>query len=163
MHDLSIIGNNPLWVSARIPTACWHDIENWSFILLGGSHLSLIEPLTFISRVWGCKSCMLPAVGLDLSDQLAVMGNQSFGNSFWQHITLVNWVSIGSSNGLVQNRQQTTFWTNADLLSIDLQRQMQFQQNPDIYSQKNSIKMVSDRFWPICLGINVLTHQVIKM
>ena len=49
---------------------------------------------------------------------LHVLACMSYIQAWWCIYAGVNWVSIGSDNGLVPNRHQAIIWINVDLLSF---------------------------------------------
>ena len=71
----------------------------------------------------------------------------------------VNWVSIGSHNGLAPNRRQAITWTNVDLLSIGPSG-TNFSENwieiQTFSFKKMCLKVSSVKYRPFCLGLNVL-------
>ena len=74
------------------------------------------------------------------------------------HVT-VNWVIIGSSNGLLPDRRQTITWTNADVLSIGPSRTHFHKITVDISNlpfKKILLKMLSAKCWPFNYGLKAL-------
>ena len=69
---------------------------------------------------------------------------------------------IGSDNGLSPDRRQAIIWTNAGMLLIGPSATTLFSENLiqiDTFSfTKMHLKMLSGKWWPCCLGLNVLTH-----
>ena len=65
----------------------------------------------------------------------------------------LNWVIIGSGNGLSLIRRQVITWTNVDVLLIGLQ--WNFNQNSNI-KKKIHLKWSSTKWCPFCLGLSVL-------
>ena len=71
----------------------------------------------------------------------------------------VNWVSIGSDNGLSPVRRQAIIWTYTEFLSIGLlaTKFSKFLIKIENYSsQKLYFKLSSAKWWPFCLGLNML-------
>ena len=72
----------------------------------------------------------------------------------------VNWVSIGSGNGLPPKMRQAITWTNANLLSIGLLG-TNFSENwikiVSFSFKKMRLKMSSAEWRPFCQGVNELS------
>ena len=85
------------------------------------------------------------------------------------HICVGNLAIIGSHNGLSPGRRQAITWTNVGILLIgplgtNFSEKMLIKIH--IFSfKKIHLKMSSGKWWPFCLGLNVLTHwgQVIHI
>ena len=80
------------------------------------------------------------------------------------HICIGKLTSIASDNGLSPGRRQAIIWTNAGILLIrplgtnfsEILIEIQ------IFSLKKiHLKMLSAKWWPFCLGLNVLTSVTI--
>ena len=80
----------------------------------------------------------------------------------------VNWVSIGSDNGLLPVRRQAIIWTNAGLLSIGT-LQTYFSEilikTQEFSLKKMHFKTSSAKWWPFCPGRDELNetglHRVV--
>ena len=76
------------------------------------------------------------------------------------HIYVSNLTIIGSDNGLLSGWHQAIIWTNAGILLIEPLRTnfseiiITIQMFP---FKKMHLKMLSEQWWPFCLGFNVLT------
>ena len=77
------------------------------------------------------------------------------------HICVSNLILIGSDNGLSPGRRQAIIWTNAGILLIG-PLGTNFSEiliEICIFSFKEMhLKMSSWKWWPFCLGLNVLTY-----
>ena len=80
------------------------------------------------------------------------------------HICVGNLTIIGSDNGLSPDRRQAIIWTNAGLLSIEPLRTY-FSENyikiQPFSLKKMHVKMLSAKWRPFCLGLNVLTQRLV--
>ena len=101
-----------------------------------------------------CMSqCMVPLVHNVLTH---------WGLTHWgwvTHICVNNLTNIGSDNGLSPGRRQAIIWTNAGILLIGPLGTNSNEIVIKIYtfSFKNiHLKMSSGKWWPFCLGLNVL-------
>ena len=77
------------------------------------------------------------------------------------HICVGKLIIIGSDNGLSPDRRQAVIWTNAPLPPIGPLRTY-FNENLikiQQFSKKMHVKMLSAKWHPSCLGLNVLTVQ----
>ena len=81
------------------------------------------------------------------------------------HIFISNLTIVGSDNGLVPTRYQAIIWTNAGILLIGpfgtnfsaiLIESLAFS------FKKMLLKVLSAKWWPFCLGLNVLIGQLCK-
>ena len=78
----------------------------------------------------------------------------------WQ--TSLNWVNIGSDNGLSPVRHQAITWTIADLLSFGHRNHISvkfFIEHQALFVKKMHLKMSSAKWLPFCLGLNVTIGQ----
>ena len=76
--------------------------------------------------------------------------------------TCVSKLTIGSDNGLPPGRRQAIIWTNAGILLVGITRnklRWNFNRSPCIFIHKNPFENVVWKWWPFCLGLNVLTLQ----
>ena len=73
----------------------------------------------------------------------------------------MNWISIGSDNGLSPGRHQATIWTNADILSIRPERiyfnEILFKGQISLF-KKMCLNMSSAKWQPFCPGADELKH-----
>ena len=78
------------------------------------------------------------------------------------HICVSDLTIIGSDNGLSPGRRQAIIWTNAGLLSIEPLRTY-FSENlikiQPFSLKKMHVKMLSAKWRPFCLGLNVLKRS----
>ena len=68
---------------------------------------------------------------------------------------------IGSDNGLSPGRRQAITWTNVGILLIGPLGTNFSEMLIEIHTfsfKKIHLKMSSGKWWPFCLGLNVLTH-----
>ena len=87
-------------------------------------------------------------------DHLVMWG--SWAPSFMVKLTI-----IGSDNGLSPGRRQAIIWTNAGILSIGPLGTNFCEISNRIHTfsfKKTHLKMLSEKWWPFCLGLSVLTH-----
>ena len=78
------------------------------------------------------------------------------------HICIGNLIIIGSDNGLSPGQRQAIIWTNAGLLLIGPFRTNFSEILIEIYTvsfKKMHLKMLSGKWRPFCLSLNVLTSQ----
>ena len=72
----------------------------------------------------------------------------------------VNWIGIGSDNGLSPIRRQAIIWTNAGMLlmgPLDTHfSEILIQMNRSSFKERHR-KMLSWKWRPLCLGLNVLS------
>ena len=76
------------------------------------------------------------------------------------HISVSNLTIIGSDNGLVPDWCQAIIWTNAGILLIQTLGTNFSEILSKIYAfsfKKMHSKMLSAKWWQICLGLNVLS------
>ena len=79
------------------------------------------------------------------------------------HICVGNLTSIGADNGLSPSRRQAIIWTNAGILLIGPRRAnfndilIKIQQ---FAIKKMHLKMLSAKWQPFCLGLNVLKENL---
>ena len=74
----------------------------------------------------------------------------------------LNWVNIGSDNGLAPNRRQAIIWTNAGILLIGPLGTNFSEILPEIhiFSSKNMhLKMSSGKWRPFCSGGDELNRR----
>ena len=80
------------------------------------------------------------------------------------HICVSDLTIIGSDNGLSPGRRQVIIWTNAGLLSIEPLRTY-FSENlikiQPFSLKKMHVKMLSAKWRPSCLGLNVLRFHLL--
>ena len=78
----------------------------------------------------------------------------------------MNWVTIGSGNGLSPARCQAFIWTNADLLLIG-PLGTKFSEirikTRNFWFTKIHLKMLSGKWRPFCLGLNVLPWYIYRI
>ena len=77
------------------------------------------------------------------------------------HICVGKLTIIGSDNGLSPGRRQAIIWTNAGILLIwplGTNFNEIFIGNSNIFIQENALEMLSAKWRPFCLGLNVLKH-----
>ena len=70
--------------------------------------------------------------------------------------------SIGSDNGLAPARRQAIIWTNTGILLIGPMETNFSEILIEIYTfsfTKMHFKMLSGKYWPFCLGLNVLKNM----
>ena len=75
------------------------------------------------------------------------------------------WTSIGSDNGLSPGRRQAIIWTNAGILFIGPLGTNFSEILIEIHTfsfKKMHLKMSSGKWWPFCLGLNVLIAILIS-
>ena len=79
----------------------------------------------------------------------------------WRIYASVNWAIIGSDNGMSPGRRQAIIWTNAGILSIRISgtnfREILVEIH--IFHSRNALKKSSGKWWPFCLGFNVLRSR----
>ena len=77
------------------------------------------------------------------------------------HLCVGNLTTVGSDNGLSPGRRQAIIWTNARILLIGFlwtnfsQILIEF---PTFSFKKMRLKVSSAKWWPFCLGLNVLSY-----
>ena len=79
------------------------------------------------------------------------------------HLYVVKLTLIGSDNGLSPGRRQAIIWTNAGILSNGPLGTNFSEILIEIYIfsfKKMHLKMSSGKWWPFCLGLNVLSAYV---
>ena len=79
------------------------------------------------------------------------------------HIYVGNLVIIGSDNGLSPGRRQAIIWTNAVILLIEPLGTNFSEILIEILTfsfKKMRLKVSSAKWWPFCLGLNVLNNGV---
>ena len=83
----------------------------------------------------------------------------------WGRLTLVcvdKLTITGSDNGLSPGRCHAIIWTNASILLIWLLRTMFSEiliETQPFSPKKRHLKMSSAKWWPFCVGFNVLTDK----
>ena len=94
---------------------------------------------------------------------------------YWLYLTHWGWVThiciskssiIGSDNGLSPGRRQAIIWTNVGILLIGLLRTNLSEILIKIHTfsfQKMPLKMSSGKWWPFCLGFNVLNMSLFPL
>ena len=96
------------------------------------------------------------------TSHLTPRGNQLTHWDRVTHICIDNITIIGSDNGLSPGRRQAIIWTNAGILLI---RPLgtNFKEiligNQTFSFKKIHLKMSSAKWWPFCLGLNVLNAE----
>ena len=83
-------------------------------------------------------------------------------NSEWRIYASLNWIIIGSDNGLSPVRRRAIIWTNAGILLIGtLERNFtEILIGIQTFSfKKLHLKTSSGKWRPFCLGLNVLNHR----
>ena len=96
-----------------------------------------------------------PSIGLDIS--LTQWGRVT-------HICVSKLTILGSDNGLSPDRRQAIIWTNAGILLIGPLRTNFSEMLIEIHTfsfKKMHLKMSSGKWWPFCLGLNVLMHTYV--
>ena len=81
------------------------------------------------------------------------------------HICIVNLTMVGSDNGLSPGRRQAIIWTNAWILLIEPLGTNFSEILIKIHKfsfKKMHLKMLSAKWQPFCLGLNVLTCCTIR-
>ena len=81
------------------------------------------------------------------------------------YIGVGNLTIIGSDNGLSPYRRQAIIWTNAGILVIGHLRTIFSEISIEILTfsfKKMRLKASSAKWWPFCLGLNVLTYTLPK-
>ena len=84
-------------------------------------------------------------------------------NSLRLHICIGNLTTIGSDNGLSPSRCQAIILTNAGILLIGPFRTNFSEILIEIHTfsfKKMHLKMSSGKWWPFCLGLNMVTSMV---
>ena len=82
------------------------------------------------------------------------------------HICVGNLTIIGSDNGLSPGRRQAITWTNVGVLLIGPLGTNFSEMLIEIHTfsfKKIHLKMSSGKWWPFCLGLNVLTYWGLVM
>ena len=77
------------------------------------------------------------------------------------HICISNSTIIGSDNGMSPGRRQAIIWTNAGILLIPPIGTIFNETLIEIHTflfMKIHLNMLSGKWWPFYLGLNVLTH-----
>ena len=104
---------------------------------------------------WGRVTCIfvsyLNIIGIFLTHWGRVM-----------HICVGNLTIIGSDNGLSPGRRQAIIWTNAGILLIGPPETNFSEMLIGIHTfsfKKIHSKMLSGKWWPFCLGLNVLMSR----
>ena len=80
------------------------------------------------------------------------------------HICVGNLTSIGSDNGLLPGRRQAIIWTNAGILLIGPLGTNFSEILMEIHTfsfKKMHLKMLSAKWRPFCLGLNVLKYRTL--
>ena len=75
----------------------------------------------------------------------------------------MNWISIGSDNGLSPGRRQAIIWTNARKLLFGPPGAKFSEIVIEIHTfsiNEMYLKMSSGKWQPFCLGLNVLTYHI---
>ena len=78
------------------------------------------------------------------------------------HICVNKLTSIGSDNGLSPGRRQVIIWTNAGILligALGTNFNEILIETPSFSLRKTHLKMLSGKWWPFCLGLNVLKER----
>ena len=81
------------------------------------------------------------------------------------HICVGNLTIIGSDNGLSPGRRQAITWTNVGILFIGALATNFSEMLIKIHTfsfKKIHLNMSSGKWWPFCLGLNVLTGMEIR-
>ena len=82
------------------------------------------------------------------------------------HLCVGKLNSIGSDNGSLPGRRQAIIWTNAGILSIGPSGTNFNEIFIEIYTfsfKKMHLKMSSGKWWPFCLGLNVLRVDILNI
>ena len=82
------------------------------------------------------------------------------------HICINNLTIFGTGNSLLRGWCQAIIWTNAEILSIKPQgtnfREILCEIHTFSFNKMHS-KRTSAKWWPFCLGLNVLTHKLMEI
>ena len=82
------------------------------------------------------------------------------------HISVNKLTIIGSDNGLSPCQRQAIIWTNAGILLIGHLGTNFSETLIKIFTlsfKKMHLKISSEKWWPFCLGLNVLKHRLPKI
>ena len=74
-----------------------------------------------------------------------------------RHICVSKLTTIGSDNGLSPDRRQAIIWTNAGILLIRTNFRDFLSEIQEFLLEKMHLKMLSGKWRPSCLGLNVLS------
>ena len=77
------------------------------------------------------------------------------------HICVSELITIDSHNGLSPDQRQAIIWTNAGILLIPTLGTNFNEFVSEIHKfslKKMHLKILSTKWWPFCLGLNLLTH-----
>ena len=77
------------------------------------------------------------------------------------HICVLNLTIIGSDNGLSPGRRQAITWTNVGII-LGTNFSEKLIEIHTLSLKKIHLKMLSGKWWPFCLGLNVLTGAFIQ-
>ena len=103
----------PFMVSKYMANHTWlSNIDNASFANVNE------KTHNFHTRkcIWSSPSG--PSVSASMCQHHIHVIHHTFNSPWCRTYVSVNWISIGSDNGLAPNRRQAIIWTNAGLLSI---------------------------------------------
>ena len=117
-------------------------------------------------RCWwvGDASSRVSAAMISAKFLLNIPGSVAGGLTQWgrvTHICVNKLTAIGSDNGLSPGRRQAIVWTNAVILLIGTLGTTfsEILVGIRLFSlKKMHLKMSSGKWWPFCLGLNVLTQ-----
>ena len=121
------------------------------------------KPYAFNVFSWYVNCC-----GLTSQVSFRVLHLQFHSLTHWGQATHI-WVSkltiIASDNGLSPGRRQAIIWNNAGILSIGLFGTKFSEILIEILTfslKKMRLKVSSAKWWPFCLGLNVLTRLALE-
>ena len=144
----------------------------WVARSIYGSHLATRRPLfksTALGSFWGIHlraiSQWVPSKYYEF-EKYILMPHNSGGNELTQwgrvtHICISKLTIIVSDNVLSPGRRQAIIWTNAGILLIGTLGTNFSEILSKIHTfsfKKMHLKTLSTKWWPSCLGLNVLTH-----
>ena len=90
-----------------------------------------------------------------------------FNTTHWgrvTHICVSKLTIIGSENGLSPGRRQAIIWTNDEILLIGPLGTNFNESSIEIHTfsfKKIHLKLSSGKWWPFCLGLNVITQYAV--
>ena len=152
---------------AHSQNALWNNLTHWGQV----THIYALVTYAIIDsdqayRLFGTESLsetMLDNYRLDLWEQISVkLKAKQIPLSHWgcvTHICICKLIIIVSDNGLSPDRRQAIIWTIAGLLSIGPLRTYFSESLIKIQQfslKKMHLKMLSAKWRPSCLGLNVL-------
>ena len=117
---------------------------------------------------WGPPGSCRPQMGLMLTPWTLLSGKPLYKATMTQlthwgrvmHLCFSKIIIIGLDNGLSPGRRQAIIWTNAAILLIGplgTNFSEIFIEIQTFWFKKMHLKMSAAKWWPFCLGLNVLT------